>query len=877
MKILCQLDSIMLRSVYLIFVFTGFYTLCYSQWKEEFSGTAIDPSVWQGDLSHFIITPAQQARLNAPEAGSTRLYTLQYIPDSVQWDFYAFLDFSPSGSNLMGILLMGDDPDINVANGYYFEVGETGNGDAMRFYRLDNGQRTLLASGQAGAMGGNTAKVRGRMLRHANGEWHFLADYTGGNQLSEEFVIQETTHGAGKIAYFGLYCTYTATRTDKYYFDDIAINPIIPDSKPPVLLSTSVIDANELLLTFDEPIEEGSATAPELYALDHGLGMPALAEWSVNLPEQVRLVWTAPMVLFTDYTLKAWDVSDRFGNKSDTLSNTFTFILGRPPVRGELIINEIMADPTPPAGLPDAEFVELYNTSSAVIELKGMKITTSGSSANLPDRLVFPGEYLILVRPEHSPLFEPYGLVHSVSGLPVLPNEGTTLRLLDPLGKIIDEVSYTPSWHTSTIKRDGGWTLERIYPGNSCALAGHWTSATDPSGGTPGRQNSVFNTQSDLEGPRLLQVWPDAPDRLLLTFDERLSEDLFHHSIHIEPDPGIQSVFTDLTGNLLTLVLENPLQSGVVYRLKPTITLTDCIGNEYTLDQEFIVGLPEKPEPGDLVINEILFNPPTDGADFVELFNASGKFLAANQLLLANMQPGKEETRPIDVKTLIHPGQYIVFTAIPEFIHQYWTDVVAESVYQTTTPAWLNENGNVTLFGRDSAQLYLIDQMDYNQNMHFELLRDVKGKSLERLNEKLPSNDPYSWHTAAAEVNYATPTRQNSQWSDSLNLHESPFRLKDDLFSPNGDGDRDLAVVEYRFKEAGMIVDFDVYDRQGRLVKRQGNTNLAGRQGVLTWAGDTDGGTLAGPGVYILLLQSYNIKGEVKTYKLPVVLALELK
>ena len=80
------------------------------------------------------------------------------------------------------------------------------------------------------------------------------------------------------------------------------------------------------------------------------------------------------------------------------------------------------------------------------------------------------------------------------SGEPTLNSE---------LGKIIDEVSYTPSWHTSTIKRDGGWTLERIYPGNSCALAGHWTSATDPSGGTPGRQNSVFNTQSDLEGPRL--------------------------------------------------------------------------------------------------------------------------------------------------------------------------------------------------------------------------------------------------------------------------------------------------------------------------------------------------------------------------------------
>lgn len=877
MKILYLLESIMVRTVIFILVFTGFYTLCYSQWKEEFSGTAIDQSVWQGDLSHFIITPAQQARLNAPEAGSSRLYTLQYIPDSVQWDFYTFLDFSPSGSNLLGILLMGDSPDIKVANGYYFEVGETGSGDAMRFFRLDNGQRTLLGSGQAGAMGGNTAHVRGRMLRHANGEWHFLADYTGGNQLNEDFIVQETTHGVAKIAYFGLYCTYTATRTDKYYFDDLAINPIIPDSKPPMLLSTAIVDANEVLLTFDEPIEEVSATAPELYALDHGLGMPALAEWSVNLPEKVHLVWTEPMALFTNYTLKAWDISDRFGNKSDTLVSTFPFIMGRPPERGELIINEIMADPSPPAGLPDAEFVELYNTSPVVIELNGMKITTSGSSANLPGRLVFPGEYLILVRPEHSLLFEPYGPVHSISGLPILPNDGTTLRLLDPVGNIIDEVSYTLSWHTSTIKRDGGWTLERIYPGNSCALTGHWTSATDPSGGTPGRQNSVFNAKSDLEGPRLLHVWPDAPDRLLLTFNERLSEDISPHNIHIEPDPGIQLVFTDPTGNLMTLVLEHPLQSGVVYRLKPTITLTDCVGNEYTMNQEFIVGLPEKPQPGDLVINEILFNPPTGGADFVELLNASTKFVATNQLLLANMQPGKEETRPIDVKALIHPGQYAVFTASPEFVHQFWTDVVNESVFQTTTPAWLNENGNVTLFGKDSAQLYLIDQMDYHQNMHFELIRDVKGKSLERLNEKLPSNDPFSWHTAAADANYATPTRQNSQWSDNSKIHESPFKLKDDLFSPNGDGDRDLAVVEYNLKEAGMIVNFGVYDRQGRLVKRQENTQLAGRQGVLTWAGDTDGGTLAGPGVYILLLQIFNVKGEGKTYKLPVVLALELK
>ncbi len=868
------------RSIFLIGMVASFGWLSgvNAQWMEDFSegDLSTGPTLWTGDLAHFKINPAQQLQLMAPGAGTSRISTWQFIPDSARWDFFVRLDFSPSNANLVGIALMTDQEDFLTGNGYYLEAGETGSSDAFHFYRLDGGQRTLLASGTAGSMGGNAAVVRARMERRTSGLWTFLADYTGGWDFKEEFTVQDTVWPTGSEQWFGIGCTYTSTRTDKYYFDDLGINPLLPDTTAPTLIDVQIVDDQELHLRFSEPLREEEVSEPEHYDLQPGPGQPSLVEWQPYVPAEVRLVWSSAMQNFASYTLKISGLADTAGNVMDTMTHAFTFLQPRIPVAGQLLINEIMADPNPPVALPDAEYVELLNTGNQLLDLTGLKISTSSASATLPAAWLYPDSFIILVRPEFTDLFAPYGTTLGVPSLPQLPNDGTRLMLETSTGQILHEVTYRSDWHPTTTKREGGWSLELTSPSLKCALTGNWQSAVAPAGGTPGRINSTYHPATDSTGPVLLRVWPVTASRLLLTFDERLSALPDSGWITLDPARTILSIQLEGSGHALTLDLDQPLEPGVTYRVSPSGLLTDCLGNSAPEGQSVRVALPELPAPGDLLINEILFNPPTGGSDFVELYNASDKVLSLEALLLGNMVPGREEIRPIARQALCFPEDHVVLTGDTAFIRQYWPEAEPSLLFPATLPAWLNDSGNVTLFVAQGPDLEVLDAMDYHEDMHYALLRDEKGVSLERLSPSLPGADRSNWHSAAEETGFATPTRRNSQTFEPAEGEPSPFVLVDVRFSPDGDGWQDQLVVQYRFAEAGTVLNARVFDRAGRHVRELADTRLLGREGVITWSGDTDGGMAAPPGAYVLWLETYSLSGKRRQYKYPVVLVLPL-
>jgi hypothetical protein len=849
------------------------------QWSEDFSSGDLSAggTAWEGNIADFVVNTAGQLQLMAPVAGSSLLYTQQFIPDSVRFDFYIHLDFSPSGSNQVGLFLAVDVPDLSTATGYYFEAGETGSADAMRFFRLTNGQRTLLASGTPGAVGGSTATVRGRLERTAQGLWTFYADYTGGNVLQEEFSVEDAAHPLGSDLWFGPRCLYTASRTSHFYFDDFAILPLLPDTTPPGLIAIEIIDEQEVHLVFDEALDGVNASDPAHFWLSPPGVAPSLALWDPAAPSRVELIWSLPFVPFQEYMVSAFGMMDRAGNTADTLTIPFTFVLARPPLPGELLINEIMANPTPVAGLPDQEFIELYNAGQAVIQMEGLRILTSSSSATLPAFQLFPDSFLLLCRPEHVSLFLPYGPTLGVPGLPALPNDGTRLRLRRGDDLLLHEVPYSSAWHTTTTKRNGGWSLELISPNRRCDLTGNWTSSVAPAGGTPGRINSVYSPETDTIGPRLLRVWPTSDTVLILTFNERLGSLPQPDWIEVDPARLILSIQLLESGFQLEVKLNQPIEKNTIYTVRALSGTTDCIGNSSSTGTSARVALPEKPQSGDLLINEVLFNPPTGGREFVEVLNNSEKVLSLEHLILGNMEPGREDTRPVNWSALVFPGDHAVFTADTAFVSTWWEQVDPALLFQMTMPTLLNQSGNVTLFFQDGPELVSLDAMDYHQDMHFTLLRDVKGVSLERLNPSASPWDRDNWQSAAEEVGFATPTRRNSQYTDLPTDVKGPFTLVSTTFSPDGDGWQDQLVVNYLFEDSGVVLNARIFDRTGRPVRELASTRLLGREGLLTWDGATDNGQAAGPGPYILWLETFTLDGRVRQYKLPFVLAVGLR
>ena len=64
--------------------------------------------------------------------------------------------------------------------------------------------------------------------------WLMATDYSGNTIYEDDLEFVDQGFSLQDSMYFGLYCKYTATRTDKFFFDDISIKTIEKDRDGPV-------------------------------------------------------------------------------------------------------------------------------------------------------------------------------------------------------------------------------------------------------------------------------------------------------------------------------------------------------------------------------------------------------------------------------------------------------------------------------------------------------------------------------------------------------------------------------------------------------------------------------------------------------------------
>ena len=69
-----------------------------------------------------------------------------------------------------------------------------------------------------------------------------------------------------------------------------------------------------------------------------------------------------------------------------------------------------------------------------------------------------------------------------------------------------------------------------------------------------------------------------------------------------------------------TIDIKQSAITGTVYTITVN-NVTDCKSNMVANENSAKVGLPAEPSLSDVVINEILFNPRSNGFDYVEFYN----------------------------------------------------------------------------------------------------------------------------------------------------------------------------------------------------------------------------------------------------------------
>jgi gliding motility-associated-like protein len=542
--------------------------------------------------------------------------------------------------------------------------------------------------------------------------------------------------------------------------------------------------------------------------------------------------------------------------------------------QNDIIINEIFADPTPSIGLPEYEYLELYNTTSSAIDLTNWTITIGSTDKVFPSSVIESDSFVILIKEDVFDSFQNNISKIGFSSIS-LTNGGGNIILKDDNGIIINAISYTDKWYNDDNKNDGGWSIERVSPNLYCEGKNNWRASVANIGGTPGKKNSVLEGSVYIEDFRITKAFIVDSNKLQIHFNKSLdslqlidgSFFSINSSIPINSSP-ISPFFSSIDLTFGFAFLEN-----TTYIVSAN-GFMDCSGNLLSNSVRF--GIPDSTLENEIIINEVLFNPKDNGVDYVEIYNNSNSYFDLSKLRIANFFEFGGSLSPENIKIIsvepliIKPSEYLVLTTDSSKVKaQYSCENPYNFIEVESLPTLSNDSGTICIAHQSLNQI--IDAFAYSENMHFSLLEDEDGVSLERLDLNSETQKNGNWHSAASTVGFGTPTYKNSQKLIAQSVGEININPKS--FTPNNDGYKDVASINWNFSQTNLMATIKIFDSDGRVVKNILNNKLIGNSDSVTWDGTSQGGLQLNTGMYIVWVEVFSENGNIERFKEVVVLS----
>ncbi|WP_170150549.1 lamin tail domain-containing protein, partial [Marinifilum flexuosum] len=567
-------------------------------------------------------------------------------------------------------------------------------------------------------------------------------------------------------------------------------------------------------------------------------------------------------------------ISDECDNVLDTILN-FVY---HEVHEYDIVINEIMADESPSLGLPEYEYLELYNTKSYPISVEGWKLQIGSKELLFSSDTIPANSYLILCSHTSKEEFLVYGDVHSLSSFSSLTNSGNNLRLLSAKGETVDEIVYSDTWYQSEGKSNGGWSLERIDPMNFTWQEPNWKASNATDGGTPGKQNSVFAENKDQTLPQIENLEVVNTNTVRITYSEPMQElevlQISNYKLAQGKNLILEIHKLEEVKTIIEIVFQEHLLENARFKLEISERVSDLAGNPLKSNLvEFWI--PTSAHQGDIVINEILFNPLAGGSDYVELFNRTQNVYDLSKLCIGKKDENYlliDSVKLAKKQILLHPESYGLFTADSlNIAENYYTSNTAV-FHQVSLPNYPDKNGRIVLYTKDE----LIDDLEYNEGMHFELLASKEGVALERVNPDEETNLHSNWQSAAQNIGFGTPGIRNSVYSDIEESVEE-VSLSSKIFSPDNDGIDDRLYINFNLKDDGFVANIRIYNALGKEIRKLASNLYLGTDDSVYWDGLNSKRERLPIGVYLVYIEMFNPDGGMKTYKKTCVIGGKLK
>ncbi len=456
-----------------------------------------------------------------------------------------------------------------------------------------------------------------------------------------------------------------------------------------------------------------------------------------------------------------------------------------------VVINEIMYNPPSALGDDDNwEFIEIYNNDTESVDLSGWSFS-DGIDFNFSDGTILnAGAYLVIARVPDT-IADFYGISNLTGPFEngtALNNGGENVELSDGSGNVVDFVDYDDGGDWPSEPDGDGPSLSLINPDFDNNLPESWEASVVPFG-TPG----VINNP---EEPFIAVTYPNGGEVLQkeLTYDITWTFDDLNGNVSIKlvSQSGGTTMLdesVDVTQNTWEWEIADTIPTGDDYLIK----ITSLENPDVTDESDNVFSIIDLQPLPDLVITEIMYNPPENGTDsleFIEIYNNDDFTVMLEGFYFSD---GIEFTFP-DIS--LEPAAYLLVAVDSLAMH---------NTFEVAAWQWSGgalSNGGETVELMDSFDNF-VDVVTYSDQLPWDTLADGGGPSLTLCDPDSDNSLPENWLVSAefaalndegAEI-YATPggpcvTTRVIESENKLDIHIFPnpnngiFTLKTDTESP---------------------------------------------------------------------------------------------
>lgn len=266
----------------------------------------------------------------------------------------------------------------------------------------------------------------------------------------------------------------------------------------------------------------------------------------------------------------------------------------------------------------------------------------------------------------------------------------------------------------------------------------------------------------------------------------------------------------------------------------------------------------QQPQPGDIIINELLPEPFVDGCEYIELYNRSEQELSLKDVCISTRKSdGSLNTRyPLEAyPQTLQAGDYLLLTKSIEGVENFYSLPASLNWLECKLPVLSNTGSTVVLY-RGEGEI-IIDEVSYSPKWHAPTVKNKKGVALERKDPDKDSQNADNWTSAASSAGFGTPGLENSQYLNGGTETDSE-EIDDPIYQPTG-----TFQIPYRLNQSGYMARGWIFDLSGRKVALIADNTSLGTQGYLEWNGKGRDGSPVNTGIYIIYLELWHPGGNV--------------